>query len=86
MKSTTDTSQGTTQAPAMTMAEFKMYLRSKHIAKSNHQKPTTWLVVKRDGLKGKPTSIGLAVFRGAILPFKLSVNWRNYGLYLKGGE
>lgn len=71
----------------MTMAEFKTYLRSKRIATTHsHQKPTTWLVVKRDGLKGKPTAIGLAVFRGAILPFKSSVNWRNYGLYLKGGD
>jgi hypothetical protein len=72
-------------SPAMTVAEFKAYLRSKRNAKAHrNQTPKTWLVVKREGKAITP--IGVAVFRGMALPFKLGLDWRKYGLYVKGGD
>jgi hypothetical protein len=72
-------------SPAMTVAEFKAYLRSKrNIKEHRNQKPCTWLVVRREGKATFP--IGVAIFRGMALPFKLGLDWRKYGLYVKGGE
>ncbi len=72
-------------SPTMTVAEFKAYLRSKRNAKSHrNQIARTWLVVKREGKITTP--IGVAVFRGMALPFKLGLDWRKLGLYVKGGE
>jgi hypothetical protein len=72
-------------SPTMTVAEFKAYLRSKRNAKAHrNQTPKTWLVVKREGKAITP--IGVAVFRGMALPFKLGLDWRKYGLYVKGGD
>ena len=69
----------------MTVAEFKAYLRSKRNAKAHrNQTPKTWLVVRREGKATTP--IGIAVFRGMALPFKLGLDWRKYGLYVKGGD
>jgi len=69
----------------MTVAEFKAYLRSKRNAKAHrNQIARTWLVVKREGKITTP--IGVAVFRGMALPFKLGLDWRKLGLYVKGGE
>jgi|KBSMisStandDraft_5_1062788.scaffolds.fasta_scaffold1098772_2 hypothetical protein len=72
-------------SPTMTVAEFKAYLRSKRNAKAHrNQIARTWLVVKREGKITTP--IGVAVFRGMALPFKLGLDWRKLGLYVKGGE
>lgn len=70
-------------SPAMTVAEFKAYLRSKrNVITHRNQRPATWLVVKREGKSTTP--IGVAVFRGMALPFRLGLNWRKFGLYVKG--
>jgi hypothetical protein len=71
----------------MTVAEFKAYLRSKRNVKAHrNQTARTWLVVKRDGVKQPITPIGVIVCRGMALPFKLGLDWRRYGLYVKGGD